>query len=311
MKILVTGGAGFIGSHLSEALSGAGHEVTVLDALLSDPYPVDQKLSNWDALGRFLPQINRLQVDLRDPLDADLFADFEIIFHLAAMPGLNLSWSNPKLYIDCNLLATANLLKVCNSLKLKKFVYISTSSVYGSHVLEDELGILSPISPYGVTKLAAEKMVAAYASESDLKFSIFRLFSVYGPRQRSDMAFNIFIDKIRAGEPITIYGDGTQSRANTFVDDVVNGLILGMELSKHQEIFNLSGPSQYSVLEAIGMIGNILETQPNLVFESRRYGDQYETRNSSAKAQALLGYSPKTSLMVGLEKQISWQIAKD
>ena len=138
-KVIVIG-AGVGGMSAAARLAKAGHEVTVLDALLSEPYPVDQKLSNWKALGKLLPEINRLQVDLRDPLEADLFADFEIIFHLAAMPGLNLSWSNPKLYVDCNVLATANLLKVCNSFKLKKFVYISTSSVYGSHVLEDERG---------------------------------------------------------------------------------------------------------------------------------------------------------------------------
>ena len=311
MKILVTGAAGFIGSHLTEALLAEGHTVLAVDALLPNLYPVKRKRTNWDALGGLECAPERILLDLREPFPASVIEDCDYIFHLAAMPGLSLSWENTKLYIDCNLLATSNLLKACNLKNLKKFFYISTSSVYGRSINGDESSNVSPISPYGVTKLAAEIMVAAYSDATGMPYSIFRPFSVYGPRQRDDMAFNIFIGKLVRNEEIYIFGDGSQSRTNTYVADLVNGLVSGIKHAKHQEIYNLSGIEQYSVLDVISLLSQILDKAPKLIFQQERLGDQQETRTVLTKAENDLGYSPRTTLKVGLARQIEWQINND
>ncbi len=309
LKILVTGAAGFIGSHLTEALLLKGHTVLAIDALLPNLYPEKQKRRNWELLGKLENCPERMILDLREPIPSGLIEDCDFIFHLAAMPGLSLSWEETKLYIECNLLATSNLLKACNLNHLQKFFYISTSSVYGRSINGDESSSLSPVSPYGVTKLAAEAMVAAYADVTGMQYSIFRPFSVYGPRQRSDMGFNIFIRKLIQGEEITIFGDGSQSRTNTYVSDLVEGLILGIEHAKNRDVYNLSGREQYSVLEVINLLSNILETQPKLLYRGERQGDQKETKAILTKAESELGYSPQISLEVGLRRQIQWQVA--
>jgi nucleoside-diphosphate-sugar epimerase len=309
LKILVTGAAGFIGSHLTEALLKQGHAVLAIDALLPNLYPEKQKRKNWELLGELENSPERLILDLREPIQTSVIEDCDYIFHLAAMPGLSLSWEQTKLYIDCNLLATANLLKACNLDHLKKFFYISTSSVYGRSITGDESSALSPISPYGVTKLAAEAMVTAYSDATGMPFSIFRPFSVYGPRQRSDMGFNIFIKKLMNKEEIAIFGDGSQSRTNTYVSDLVEGLISGIDNAKAREVYNLSGREQYSVLDVIKLLSQILDIQPKLLFQNERLGDQKETKTSLSKAENELGYFPSTTLKEGLERQIEWQIA--
>lgn len=306
---MVTGAAGFIGSHLTEALLTTGHDVVAIDALLPNLYPIERKKSNWDLLGGLEIVPERIQLDLREPFHASIIEDCDYIFHLAAMPGLSLSWEQTQLYIDCNLLATANLLRACNLKNLKKFFYISTSSVYGRSIKGDESSNVSPISPYGVTKLAAEAMVAAYSDATGMPFSIFRPFSVYGPRQRGDMAFNIFIGKLIRDQEISIFGDGSQSRTNTYVSDLVNGLISGIENANHGEIYNLSGTEQYSVLEVIDLLSRILDKTPRLLFQSERLGDQQETKTILTKAENDLDYSPNTTLKEGLARQIEWQIA--
>jgi UDP-glucuronate 4-epimerase len=309
LKILVTGAAGFIGSHLTEALLIKGHSVLAIDALLPNLYPVRRKLNNWESLAGLECAPLRMQIDLREPFQASIIEDCDYIFHLAAMPGLSLSWEQTKLYIDCNLLATANLLKACNLKHLKKFFYISTSSVYGRSINGDESSKVSPISPYGVTKLAAEAMLAAYSDVTGMPFSIFRPFSVYGPRQRDDMAFNIFIRKLIRNEEINVFGDGSQSRTNTYVTDLVDGLISGIENARHREVYNLSGPKPYSVLEVINLLSQILDKSPRLKFQQERLGDQQETKTILTKAENDLGYYPNTPLKVGLSRQIEWQIA--
>ena len=309
MKILVTGAAGFIGSHLTEALLIKGHSVLAIDSLMPNLYPVRRKLNNWESLADLECAPLRMQLDLREPFQASIIEDCDYIFHLAAMPGLSLSWEQTKLYIDCNLLATANLLKACNLKHLKKFFYISTSSVYGRSINGDESSKVSPISPYGVTKLAAEAMVAAYSDAPGMPFSIFRPFSVYGPRQRDDMAFNIFIGKLIRNEEINVFGDGSQSRTNTYVTDLVDGLISGIENARHREVYNLSGSKPYSVLEVINLLSQILDKNPRLKFQQERLGDQQETKTILKKAENHLGYYPNTPLKVGLSRQIEWQIA--
>lgn len=308
MKILVTGAAGFIGSHLTEALVKEGHQILAIDALVPNLYPIEHKIRNWKLLGELGANIERREIDLRKPINESEIEDCDYIFHLAAMPGLSLSWEDTKLYIDCNLLATANLIRACNPDRLSRFFHISTSSVYGKNVTGNEDSPLSPISPYGVTKLAAETLISAYSKANGLPYSIFRLFSVYGPRQRSDMAFNIFTRKLLAGEVIDIYGDGTQSRANTYVSDVVDGLISGIANSEHGEIYNLCGSEQATVMEVLEKLARITGREPILEFKGERLGDQQETKSVAQKALKNLGFAPKVLLNEGLNRQVNWQM---
>ena len=308
MKILVTGAAGFIGSHLSESLVKIGHEVIAIDALMPDLYSFERKRQNWEELGNLGSSITRHLLDLRDPIMQKEITECDFVFHLAAMPGLSLSWENTKLYIDCNLLATSNLLKACNLATLKRFFYISTSSVYGEKIEGDELSRIAPISPYGVTKLAAENMVTAFASATGMPYTIFRPFSVYGPRQREDMAFNIFIDKISKGQELQIFGNGSQTRTNTYVSDLVAGLIASISVDTSGEIYNLSGTEQYNVLDIVTIVGELLDKQPKLNFVGERLGDQQLTKNVSTKANLHFGYSPLTKIREGLERQVEWQL---
>jgi UDP-glucuronate 4-epimerase len=307
LKILVTGAAGFIGSHLTEALASQGHNVVALDALMEFPYPSQQKINNWNLLGLLGENVVRIKADLRLPIDHIGIQDCDFVFHLAAIPGLNLSWEDTKLYIECNILGTSNLLRACHSASIKNFIYVSTSSVYGKNVFGDETSELIPVSPYGVTKLAAENLISAYCKAFDMPFSIIRLFSVYGPRQRSDMAFNIFIRKLLRNETIQIFGDGSQSRANTFVGDVVDGLIAGMSKTVSGQSYNLCGSEQYNVLQVLNILEEIIGVQSKIEFVGERLGDQQETRSFANKAAREFGFSPKVSLQQGLLRQVEWQ----
>jgi len=307
MKVLVTGGAGFIGSHLIESLIGEDHEVATIDALVPELYPKQKKLQNWQLLGQLERPPERILFDLRNYVDPALVAGYDYIFHLAAMPGLSLSWEDSKLYIDSNLLATSNLLKACNPVTLKKFIYVSTSSVYGKSINGEETGDLQPISPYGVTKLAAEKLVEAYSMSTGMSYAIIRPFSVYGPRQRDDMAFHIFIEKMLQGKEISVFGDGTQSRTNTYVSDLVSGLTSAMIKSKNGQIYNLAGNQQISLNEILLTLELLLEVKAKIRFLPGRLGDQQETSTSSIKAREHFGFSPKETLQSGLLKQIIWQ----
>lgn len=307
-RVLVTGAAGFIGSHLCEALARAGHEVTGIDFFLSDLYSAEQKRENWNQVIESSPSIKLLEIDLRKDLESKIFVGFEFIFHLAAMPGLSLSWTNFSLYSECNILATNNLLKSLDHGSLKKFLYISTSSVYGEIVDGNEDTTLKPISPYGVTKLAGEHLLYSYSNSYGFDYSILRLFSVYGPRQRADMAFNIFIHNINSGAPIYIFGDGSKSRANTYVLDVVDGLIRAMNYSKNKQIYNICGNEVYSVLEIIDSIEKIVGKKGNLKFTAERNGDQKSTLSVGSKARLELGFNPNTNLVDGLISQCEWQM---
>jgi nucleoside-diphosphate-sugar epimerase len=307
MRVAVTGAAGFIGSHLVERLLLEGIDVVALDSLSDDLYPSNVKSKNWDIQGLYGSRIERINIDLREMIDPEILTDCEAIFHLAAMPGLTLSWTNTKLYIDSNLLATCNLMSVCESVKNLKFFHISTSSVYGKSVTGDENSPLNPISPYGVTKLAAEKAVIAMGSAKDINYNILRLFSVYGPRQRPDMAFNIFIRKILLGDQIQIFGDGTQSRANTFVKDIVEGIFLAFRYFEPGEIYNLSGKEELSVNEILSIMEEQLGKTADIVNVGERLGDQQRTVDVSSKALRQIGYNPGTNISKGIAEQIKWQ----
>jgi UDP-glucuronate 4-epimerase len=307
MRVAVTGAAGFIGSHLVEALVKHEFFVIAVDSLNDDLYPRSIKKLNWNYLNTLSKSVKCVEVDLRDPIDYRIFEGCDAVFNLAAMPGLSLSWSNPKLYIDSNLLVTCNLMSAMERIPGVKFIQISTSSVYGKSVFGDENSPLQPISPYGVSKLAAENAVIAIGNAKGIQFSILRLFSVYGPRQRPDMAFNIFIKKMLSGETITIFGDGSQIRANTYVGDIVNGILLAYEKFDFGSIYNLSGNQEYSVNQILEITKGILKVEPKVEYIEERLGDQSRTTNVSEKATRILGYKPETTIVEGLTRQVNWQ----
>lgn len=303
----VTGAAGFVGSHLCEQLLAAGHTVTGVDAFVPY-YPRELKERN---LAPLLDQasFNFQEADLRTATLAPLLARAEVVFHLAAMPGLLKSWEQFELYMSCNILATQRLLEAAVAAGVQHFVHCSTSSVYGRFATGDETSPLAPVSPYGITKLAAEQLCRAYGEKDGLSYTILRLFSVYGPRQRPDMGYNIFIRKLFTGETITVDGDGTDSRSNTFVTDAVRGIMLAGEHPEQSagQIFNIGGGQEVNVNQVLQILEELTGQTAQIVHGPRRPGDQRRTAADITKARTLLAYDPQTSVVDGLRAQVEWQ----
>lgn len=304
---LVTGAAGFVGSHLSEQLIARGHRVVGVDAFIPY-YPRPLKEQNLSGL-RQSDQFTLHEVDLRSGDLDPLLDGVDVVFHLAAQAGLVRSWQEFDSYMTCNILATQRLLEAAVKAQISHFLHISTSSVYGRFATGDESAPLAPISPYGITKLAAEHLVQAYAANSGLPITILRLFSVYGPRQRPDMGYNIFIRAFLEGGTITVDGDGTDSRSNTYVRDCVEGLILAFEQRDRSagEIFNIGGGQEVNVNQVLDILRELTGKDVQIVHGPARAGDQRRTAADIGKARRLLGYAPETTIMDGLAAQLAWQ----
>ncbi len=304
---VVTGAAGFVGSHLCERLIGDGHEVIGLDAFMPY-YPRARKEQNLAAL-RGKSRFRFHEIDLRMGDIAPLLPVDATVFHLAAQAGLLRSWSEFDSYMTCNVQATQRLLAAAVQARVGHFINVSTSSVYGRVATGDETSPLEPVSPYGITKLAAENLCRAYAMKDDLPLTVLRLFSVYGPRQRPDMGYHIFIRSILQSETITIFGDGSDSRSNTYVADCVQGLVLAMAQPERSvgETFNIGGGEEVTVHEVLGMLEELSGIAPQTVPGPKRPGDQKRTSADIGKAQRLLGYEPTTRIIDGLNTQLQWQ----
>lgn len=306
-RVLVTGAAGFIGSHLCEQLLNRGHNVVGVDAFIPY-YPKEVKETNLVSLTKSQNFTFR-EVDLRYDELIPLFKDVEVVFHLAAMVGLVRSWSDFDSYMTCNIKGTQRLLEAARLNEIKHFIYGSTSSVYGRFAIGDEETPLTPCSPYGITKLGAEHLCRAYGENFGLPLTILRFFSVYGPRQRPDMAYHIFIRALLQGEPITLFGDGEQSRSNTFIDDCVQGILLTYERPDRSigEIFNLGGGEVVTIKQVLNILEELLDKRFKISFSPARPGDQHSTAADIRKIQHLLGYVPTTSVATGLQAQVEWQ----
>lgn len=307
-RVLVTGAAGFIGSHLAETLVAQGHEVVGLDAF-TEAYPRPYKERNLRRL-RGHARFTFAELDLRtDPLDAVL-EGVDVVINEAAIAGLPRSWTDVATYVDCNVSGLARLIDASNRAGIDRFVQISTSSVYGANACGDEELPKAPVSPYGISKLAAEHLVLAHVQANDLPATILRYFSIYGPRQRPDMAYHIFTERLRAGQPLSIFGDGRQSRSNTYVADCVAGTIAAIEGGEIGEVYNIGGGVVLELHEAIDLIAAELGVKPTLVHEAARPGDQRRTFADTAKARDTFGYRPTTEPAEGLRNQIAWHLTE-
>jgi nucleoside-diphosphate-sugar epimerase len=223
------------------------------------------------------------------------------------MPGLPASWKNLQTYIECNVTATGNVLQAMVADNVPRIVHASTSSVYGKVAVGSETSQIDPVSPYGVTKLAAEGLVRSFCLERGLSSSILRYFSVFGPGQRPDMAFNIFIKKLLAGEPVTVFGDGLAARRNTYVSDCVMATAEVIERAPSAPVFNVSGTEVASVLDVLRLLQGISGKEFRVEFLPARAGDQRLTDGDSSLLTESTGWSPRVSLRDGLADQFAWQ----
>lgn len=307
-NFLVTGAAGFIGYEVCMQLSHAGHNVIALDGLVEGLYGKTEKLSRFKSLKR-MDGIQTLELDLsKDDLSLlKNFAPIDTVINLAAMPGLQKSWEIFNQYVDSNIIATEKLARFFSDKGLTRFIHISTSSVYGKYANGDENSSLVPVSPYGVTKLAAEGLLNSYYASYGLPLIILRYFSVYGPGQRPDMAYRRFITSALKGEPLTIYGDGNQIRTNSYVSDIGRWTLNAARLANPGATLNLSGSRAVTINEVCHLLGDLLQRDITFSFLNRPLGDQNETRGNIDLAKHLGIWDYETDLRSGLESQIEWQ----
>ena len=306
MHILVTGAAGFIGSHLAQGLAGAGHRVVGLDAF-SDYYDPTLKRENARVLEKDGVEVRRL--DLAEDDLANAVRGAEAIFHVAAQPGI--SARTPfDTYLRNNVVATHRLLEAARSSEsLQLFVNIATSSVYGGDATGSERAEPRPTSVYGVTKLAAEQLVMAVARDAGFPACSCRLFSVYGPRERPDKLIPVLIRSLLERQPLPLFeGSEHHRRSYTYVSDIVEGLSATLDHPErcHGELFNLGNDQDISTIEMIRIVEEIVGEEVQIERRPRRAGDQLRTQADIRKAKNLLGYAPKVGPQEGLAKTVDW-----
>ncbi len=306
MRCLVTGCAGFIGSHLAEKLVESGFEVMGIDSF-TDYY--DQRIKEANVQG--LLKSSNFTLIKEDLLATDLdklLQGVDYIFHHAAQPGVLASWGRRfETYINNNILATQRLLESAKKVSLKSFIFASSSSVYGDCELPmREDALLSPISPYGVSKLACESLSYSYWKNFGVPVVSLRYFTVYGPRQRPDMAFHKFIRAMLKGEEITIYGDGNQTRDFTYIEDAVKANFLVIEKNCSGEVFNIGGGTHTKVNEVTSLLERLIRKKVFIRYINPQKGDMRDTLADIGKAKRLLNYNPSFDLVEGLNREIKW-----
>jgi UDP-glucuronate 4-epimerase len=313
-RVLITGGAGFIGSHLSAALIRRGCGVAVLDNLndFYDPKFKRRNLAEVLRAGAF----EFILADIRDRTTVRALFDRvrpDVLIHLAARAGVRPSVENPLLYYETNVTGTAYLLEACRDYGTAKVIFASSSSVYGTRTptpfREDAL-LLSPASPYAATKLAGEAMLHSFANCYGIRGLALRFFTVYGPRQRPDLAINKFVRLIRIGEPIQLFGDGSSARDYTWIDDIVAGIFaaIAYEPPTGYDVFNLGNSRPISLEELVGLIEQSTGKRAKRVYTDQAVGDMVATCADIAKAETLLGYRPATTIAEGIRRFVAWAL---
>jgi UDP-glucuronate 4-epimerase len=309
MRILVTGGAGFIGSHLVEKLLTARHAVAILDDF-NDFYDPGIKRQNIAAVAK---DIAIHHLDLRDSgAVRNLFhrEKFEAIAHLAARAGVRPSIQNPQLYYDTNVDGTLHLLDAARVTGVERFIFASSSSVYGNSKtvpFSEDRQLIQTLSPYGATKIAGEFLCSTYSHLYGIRVVALRYFTVYGPRQRPDLAIHQFTRKIHAGKPIDQFGDGTTRRDYTYIDDIIAGVraAINYDQSKY-EVINLGESRTVELHELISLLEKALDRHAEIDRQPLQPGDVSQTFADISKARRLLGYNPQTQIEKGIERFVEW-----
>ena len=307
MNALVTGVAGFIGSHLAERLLAQGATVVGLDSF-TDYYARELKEANLATL-RTHRNFRLVESAIQDAEWSQVLSGVTHVFHLAAQAGVRKSWgSDFRVYTACNIEATQVLLDACRSASLQRIVYASSSSVYGDAVAipmrEDARP--QPVSPYGVTKLAAEHLCHLYWANFKLPTVALRYFTVYGPRQRPDMAFNRFLRAIHTGRPITLYGDGEQTRDFTYVDDAVTATVAAANHGVPGCVYNVGGGSRVSMNHVVTLMTRCTERTPIVERGAPQEGDMRDTYADTTRARDDLRFAPSVTLEQGIEAEYQW-----
>lgn len=314
MRVLVTGGAGFIGSHLAEKFLTDGHEVVILDDF-NDFYDPQIKRAN---LGALAGQAAVHEIDLRDGERVRSFVrgeKFDVIAHLGARAGVRPSIAEPQLYYDTNVSGTLHLLEAAHLAGIGRFLFASSSSVYGiskTVPFSEDLHLTQTISPYAATKIAGEFMCSTYSHLYGIRVVALRFFTVYGPRQRPDLAIHQFTRRIHAGEAIDQFGDGTTRRDYTYIDDIIQGVAAALHYEGPLfDVFNLGENQTIELRDLIRALENALGKKAKVNPLPEQPGDVPVTCADIAKAKKLLGYEPKVPLAVGLPKFVEWFLARE
>ena len=312
MEILVTGGAGFIGSHLVERLLADGHGVAVIDDF-NDFYAPAIKRDNLAAVreGIVLHEIDLRQAEVVSRVVRE--GRFDAIIHLAARAGVRPSIQQPRLYVETNVTGTLNLLEAARQHGVRRFVFASSSSVYGlckNPPFREDEPLPGTISPYAATKLAGEQLCSTYAHLYDMRTVCLRFFTVYGPRQRPDLAIHQFTRRIHRGQPIDQFGDGTTRRDYTFVDDIIQGVVAALSYEGARfDIFNLGESATTPLRDLIRQIETVLDRPARINRLPEQPGDVPMTCADISKARRLLGYAPTTPIALGIPKFVEWYLA--
>lgn len=311
MHVVVTGAAGFIGSHTTERLIAAGHRVTGLDSFDSYLYSSDRKRANAAALAA-LPGFRMIEGDICQPeaVATAITADVDVVCHLAALAGVRPSLVEPQRYLMTNIVGTGVIVERMRALGLARLVFASSSSVYGAkpgavEAFREDDPCLTPASPYAATKRMGELQLSAYRDLFGLGVTALRFFTVFGPRQRPDMAISKFLAAIAAGTPITLYGDGSSRRDYTFIDDIVSGVVAAIEriAPRQYEIYNLGGTQTISLRELVSVIERVVGKPAIIDWKPDQPGDVPITFANIERARAALGYAPTTGVEAGIARQ--------
>ena len=310
MHILITGGAGFIGSHLTEKLLGLGHRVSVIDNF--DPYYDPQIKENNLTRALAHSGFTLYRCDIRNTeIVGNIFSrsDFDLVYHIAAKAGVRPSIADPRGYYQVNVEGTLNLLELCRQSGIRKFILASTSSIYGNNrkvPFSETDPVDNPISPYAASKKAAELLCHTYHYLYDMDIFALRFFTVYGPRQRPDLAIHKFFRMIERGEPIPFYGDGSTSRDYTYIDDILQGLIKCLDRLSGYEIINLGESQTITLSEMVTVIEETIGKKADRRMLPMQPGDVDRTFADISKARRLLDYDPKMPFRQGIGEFFKW-----